>query len=141
MNRLRLAGVVWIVAAVLAIVVATAYRFEMMNAPPWGAIAIVAGVVVAILGLALVWRTDAALVRWSNIAGVVWVVLYAALALQQAGEVAAWGTDVALAVIGGLAALIANRGARTAGEGRDAPVVIRLASSRARWHSRCPSGR
>ena len=115
MNRLRMAGVVWIVAAALAIVVAIAYRFEMMNAPQWGVITIVAGILAAILGLVLVWRTDAALVPWSNIAGVAWVVLHAGLALQQADEVAAWATDVALAVIGGLAAVIAYRGARMAG--------------------------
>jgi hypothetical protein len=112
MNRLRLAGVVWIVAAVLAIVVSIAFRFEMSDALQWAAITIVAGILVVILGVALVWRRQTALVRWSNIAGIAWVVLYAALALQQADDVAAWPTDVALAVIGGLAALIAYRGAR-----------------------------
>jgi hypothetical protein len=115
MDRLRLAGVVWIVAAVLAIVVAIAYRFDMMNALEWAVITVVAGIVAAILGVLLVWRSNAALVRWSNIAGVVWVVLYAALALLQADDAAAWTTDVALAVIGGLAALIAYGWARKAG--------------------------
>jgi hypothetical protein len=112
MNRLRLAGVVWVVAAVLGIMLSIAYRFEMSDALGWAVITILAGMLAAILGVALVWRRVTALVRWSNIAGVAWVVLYAALALQQADDVAAWPTDVVLAVIGGLAALIAYRGAR-----------------------------
>lgn len=121
MNRLRVAGVVWLVAAVLSIVVAIAYRFEMMNAIHWALITILAGVLAAILGLALAWRTNADLVRWSNIAGVAWVVLYVVLAFQQADEPAAWPTDVALAVVGGLAAVIAYRGARVAGATVDGP--------------------
>jgi hypothetical protein len=117
MNRLRLAGVVWIVAALLAFVVALAYRFEMMNAPQWGVVTIIASILAAILGVALAWQRSFSFVRWSNIAGVLWVALYVVLALQQADEVAAWATDVALAVLGGFAALIAYLGARTEAAG------------------------
>lgn len=75
----------------------------------------VASIIAAILGVAFVWRTQAALVRWSNIAGVAWAVLYAVLALQEAGDLAAWPSDAATGVVGGLAALIAYRGVRTEG--------------------------
>lgn len=112
MNDLRRAGVLWLVAAVLAIVVSIAYRFEMAAELQWAVLTIVAGIVAAVLGAALVWRGSTALVPWSSIAGVGWVVLYAVLALQQAYDVAAWGTDVVLAVFGGLAAVIAYRAPR-----------------------------
>lgn len=112
MNPLRRAGVVWAVAGVLGIVVSIAYRLEMTAAIEWAVITIAAGILAAIVGVALAWRENAALVRWSNIAGIAWVALYAALAVLQAYDAAAWPTDVVLALIGGVAALLAYRTAR-----------------------------
>jgi uncharacterized membrane protein YeaQ/YmgE (transglycosylase-associated protein family) len=83
MNRLGIAGVLWLAAAGLAIAVTLVFRTDPFQ---WF-VTIAVGLVAAILGLWLIARPGGPVVSASNIVGVVWTVLYAVLTVQQSDDV------------------------------------------------------
>jgi hypothetical protein len=99
MNRLGIAGVLWLAAAGSAIAMTIIFRTD----PAQIVVTTSVGVVAAILGVWLMARPNARVVFASNVVTVVWIVLYAGLTVQQAGEIAAWATDVFLIAIGAVA--------------------------------------
>ena len=110
MDRLGIAGVLWLLAAGFAIAVTIIFRVDPVQ---WVATIAVA-VVAAILGLWLVARPGDVVVSASNVVAVVWSVLYAVLTVQQSDELAAWTTDVFLLAIGAAAGVAAYRAAARA---------------------------
>jgi hypothetical protein len=110
MNRLGIAGAVWLVAAGFAIAVTLIFRTDPLQ---W-VVTTAVGVVAAVVGIWLIARPSALVVSASNVVAVVWTVLYAVLTVQQSGEPAAWTTDVALIAVGAAAGLLAYRAARKA---------------------------
>ncbi|MDL2335947.1 MAG: hypothetical protein QFC55_07950 [Chloroflexota bacterium] len=110
MNRLGIAGVLWLVAAGFAIAMTLIFRTD----PVQWVVTTAVGVVAAVVGLLLIARPSALVVSASNVVAVVWIVLYAVLTVQQSDEVAAWTTDIALVAIGVAAGLVAYRGAARA---------------------------
>ena len=110
MNRLGIAGALWLVTAVFAIAMTLIFRTD----PAQWVITMAVGVVAAVLGLWLIARPSALVVSASNGVAVAWTVLYAVLTVQQSDELAAWTTDVALIAIGAAAGLAAYRGAARA---------------------------
>ena len=110
MNRLGIAGAVWLVAAGFAIAMTLIFRTD----PVQWVVTTAVGVVAAVVGLWLIARPSALVVSASNVVAVVWTVLYAVLTVLQSDEVAAWTTDVALIAIGGAAGLVAYRAAAKA---------------------------
>ncbi len=110
MNRLGIAGALWLVAAGLAIAMTLIFRVD----PVQWVVTIAVGVVAAVLGLLLIARPSARVVSASNVVAVVWIVLYAVLTVQQSGELAAWTTDVLLIAIGAAAGFAAYRAATRA---------------------------
>ena len=103
MNRLGIAGALWLVAAGFAIVMTLIFRTD----PPQWVVTLAIGVAAAAVGLWLIARPSALVVSASNVVAVVWIVLYAVLTVQQSDEVAAWTTDIALVAIGVAAGLVA----------------------------------
>jgi hypothetical protein len=110
MNRLGIAGALWLVAAGFAIVMTLTFRTDPLQ---W-VVTLAIGVVAAAVGLWLIARPSALVVSASNSVSVVWIVLYAVLTVLQSYELAAWTTDVALIAIGGAAGLVAYRAAAKA---------------------------
>ena len=110
MNRLGIAGALWLGAAGFAIVMTLIFRTDPLQ---W-VVTLAIGVVAAAVGLWLIARPSALVVSASNSVSVVWIVLYAVLTALQSGELAAWTTDVALIAIGGAAGLVAYRAAAKA---------------------------
>jgi hypothetical protein len=110
MNRLGIAGVLWLVAAGFAIAMTIIFRVD----PVQWVVTIAVAVVAAILGLWLVARPGDVVVSASNVVSVVWSVLYAVRAVQQSDELAAWTTDVFLLAIGAAAGVVAYRSASRA---------------------------
>ncbi len=110
MNRLGIAGALWLVAAGFAIAMTLIFRVD----PVQWVVTMAIGVVAAVVGLWLIARPGALVVSASNAISVVWIVLYAVLTVQQADELAAWTTDVALIAMGGAAGLVAYRAAAKA---------------------------
>jgi hypothetical protein len=110
MNRLGIAGVLWLVAAGFAIAMTIIFRVD----PVQWIVTIAVAVVAAILGLWLVARPRDLVVFASNVVAVVWSVLYAVLTLQQSDELPAWTTDVFLLAIGAAAGFLAYRAAASA---------------------------
>ena len=110
MNRLGIAGALWLVAAAFAITMTLIFRTD----PVQWVITMAVGVVAAVLGLWLIARPKAMVVSASNGVAVAWTVLYAVLTVQQVDELAAWSTDVALIAIGAAAGLTAYRAAAKA---------------------------
>ena len=106
MNRLRTAGIIWVVSALLAAAISLIFRVD----PAQVLVTIAGSAVAAVLGLWMIARTSTTAVPLSYIVGVAWLVLYAALTVQQSGELVAWTTDVFLALIGLGATLAAYRG-------------------------------
>ena len=107
MNRLGIAGALWLVAAGFAIVMTLIFRTEQVQWVVTMAIAVVA----AVVGLWLIARPSPMVVSASNTVAVLWAVLYGVLTVQQSDELAAWTTDVALIAIGAAAGLVAYRAA------------------------------
>ena len=105
MNRLGIAGVLWLVAAAFAIAMTLIFRTD----PVQWVITMAVGVVAAVLGLWLIARPNATIVSASNGMAVAWTALYAVLAVQQSGELAALTTDVALIAVGAAAGLATYR--------------------------------
>ena len=110
MNRLGIAGVLWLLAAGFATAITIIFRVD----PVQWIVTIAVAVVAAVLGLWLIARPRDLVVSASNVVAVVWTVVYAVLAVQQSDEVAAWTTDIALVAIGVAAGLVAYRGAARA---------------------------
>ena len=114
MNRYQIAGILWLIAAVLGAVVTVAFRMDAsmtstMDTTTWSAITLVGSAIAAVIGLLLLWRPSSTVVLLSTIGGVAWVVMYGALAVFQSGELEAWPTDVVLGLIGAIAAVVAYR--------------------------------
>ena len=110
MNWLRTAGILWVVAALLAIAITLIFRIDAVQIVVTIAVAAVA----AVLGLWIIVRPSTPAAPLSNVVGVAWLVLYAALTILQFGDLAAWATDVFLAVIGLGATLAVYRAPREA---------------------------
>ena len=110
MNRLGIAGAVWLVAAGFAIVMTLIFRVD----PVQWVVTMAVGVVAAVLGLWLLARPSALVVSASNAISVVWIVLHGVLTVLQSDELAAWTTDVALIAIGAAAGVAAYRAAARA---------------------------
>ncbi len=110
MNRLGIAGALWLVAAGFAIAMTLIFRVD----PVQWVVTMAIGVVAAVVGLWQIARPNALVVSASNVVSVVWTVLYAVLTVLQSDELAAWTTDVALIAIGGAAGLVAYRAAAKA---------------------------
>ena len=110
MNRLGIAGALWLVAAGFAIVMTLIFRTDPLQC----VVTLAIGAVAAAVGPWLIARPSALVVSTSNAVSVVWIVLYAVLTVLQVGELAAWTTDVALIAIGGTAGLVAYRAAAKA---------------------------
>ena len=107
MNRLGIAGALWLAAAGFAIAMTLTFRTD----PVQWVVTMAIGVVAAVVGLWLIARPRSMVVSASNIVAVMWAVLYGVLTVQQSAELAAWTTDVALIAIGAAAALVAYRAA------------------------------
>ena len=75
MNRLGIAGALWLVAAGSAIAMTIIFRTD----PAQIVVTTAVGVVAAILGVWLMARPNALTVSASNVVTVVWIVLYAVL--------------------------------------------------------------
>ncbi len=110
MNRLGIAGALWLVAAGFAIAMTLIFRVD----PVQWVVTMAIGVVAAVVGLRLIARPSALVASASNVVSVVWTVLYAVLTLQQFGDLAAWTTDVVLIAIGAAAGVVAYRAAAKA---------------------------
>jgi hypothetical protein len=110
MNRLGVAGAVWLAAAGFAIATTLIFRID----PVQWVVTMPVGVVAAVVGLWLIARPSSLVVSASNVVAVVWIVLYAVLTVQQADELAAWTTDVILAAIGAAAGVATYRAAARA---------------------------
>lgn len=110
MNRLGIAGALWLVAAGFAIAMTLIFRVD----PVQWVVTMAIGVVAAVVGLWLIARPNALVVSASNAVSVVWIVLYAVLTGLQSDDIAAWTTDVALIAIGAAAGLVAYRAAAKA---------------------------
>jgi hypothetical protein len=110
MNRLGIAGALWLLAAGSAIAMTLNFRVD----PVQWVVTMAVGVVAIVLGLWLIARPSPTVVSASNIVAVMWAVLYGVLTVLQSDELAAWTTDVALVAIGGAAGLVAYRAAATA---------------------------
>lgn len=96
MQRLRIAGVLWIAVAVLSIAVTVVFRVDSNQVVATVGL----GTATALLGLWMLARPNRVAIPASIIAGIAWLVLYAGLAVLQSDELAAWVTDAALAVAG-----------------------------------------
>jgi hypothetical protein len=105
MNRLGIAGALWLLAAGFAIAMTIIFRVD----PVQWIVTLAVAVVAAILGLWLIARPRDLVVSASNVVAVVWTVLYAVLTVQQSDELAAWTTDVFLIAIGAAAGVAAYR--------------------------------
>jgi len=70
MNRLGIAGVLWLVAAGLAIAMTLIFRTD----PVQWVVTTAVGVVAAVVGLLLIARPSARVVSASNVVAVVWIV-------------------------------------------------------------------
>lgn len=110
MNRLGIAGALWLVAAGFATAMTLIFRTDPLQ---W-VVTLAISAAAAAVGLSLIARPSALVVSASNAASVVWIVLYAVLTVLQSDELAAWTTDVALIAIGGAAGLVAYRAAAKA---------------------------
>ncbi len=108
MSSYQIGGIIWILAAVLAVATTVVFR---ENTAAW-VVTNVASVIAAIIGVLFIWRPSHRLVRGSMLGGVVWVLLYAALVIIQAADIQAWTADAFLGAVGGVAAFVTYR-ART----------------------------
>ena len=103
MERLRIAGVLWIAVAVLSIAVTVVFRVDSNQVLATVGL----GSATALLGPWMIARPSRIAIPASVIAGIAWLVLYAGLAVLQSDELAAWVTDAFLGVAGGGVGLLA----------------------------------
>ena len=96
----KLAGVVWLVAALFSVAITLIFRIYWWQ---W-VVTIAAGVAAAIVGVLLVWRPQRGVVKWSFGVAIAWLVLYAWLTYVQRAEQVAWNTDVFISALGAIAA-------------------------------------
>ena len=82
MNRLGVAGALWLVAATFSVATTLIFRTD----PVQWVVTIVVGLISAVLGLWLIARPKALVVFASGGIAVAWIVLYAVLAVQQSGD-------------------------------------------------------
>ena len=107
MDRLRGAGVLWVIAALIAIVTTLVFRVDQVQI----IVTLVAGVIAVAVGLWLLFRATDMAIKVSMALGVAWVALFVALAVIQSDELAAWSTDASIAVFGAVAAVLSSRSA------------------------------
>ena len=107
MNRMRLAGSLWLLAAGFAVAMTVIFRTD----PAQWLVTIAVGVFAVVLGFGLISRPSSRVLSASAVLTVVWTVLYVVLMVQQSDEVAAWTTDIALVAIGLAAGLVTHHGA------------------------------
>lgn len=105
MRTYRVAGTIWILAAVLAVATTIIFRDD---ATAW-IVTNAASIVAAIIGVLLIRSASQVLVSASILGGIAWVLLYAALALVQAADIQAWTADAFLGAVGGVAAFTTYR--------------------------------
>ena len=110
MNRLGIAGVLWLVAAGLAIAVTLIFRID----PVQWVVTIAIAMVAAVVGLCLIASPRDLAVSASNVVAVVWAVLYAVLTVQQSDDLGAQTTDVFLIAVGAAAGIVGYRAAARA---------------------------
>jgi uncharacterized membrane protein len=103
--RLRLAGTLWVVAALLAIAATFAFRVDRLQV----VVTLAAGLIALALGALMLIRETSPSTRLSRFVGAAWFALYLVLAVMQADEIAAWTTDIFVGVLGAAAAFIAFR--------------------------------
>lgn len=106
MDRLRLSGILWVVAAVLAIAATVVFRVDQVQV----VVTLAAGLIALALGVQMLLRPTNASIRRSRFAGAAWFILYLILAVIQTGEIAAWTTDIFVGVVGVVATIVANAG-------------------------------
>jgi hypothetical protein len=104
-DRLRLAGILWVVGALLAIAATLVFRVDQVQV----VVTLAVGVIALALGTQMLLRRTSAAIPRSSVLGAAWFVLYLALAVIQGDEIAAWTTDVVVGVIGVAAAILALR--------------------------------
>jgi hypothetical protein len=115
-SRYQIAGILWLIAAVLGAAVTVVFRTDtdmtattaMMDTTTSSAITLVACAIAAVIGIVLLWRPSSTTVLLSTIGGVAWVAVYGALTVIQFGETG-WATDAVLGLIGAAAALVAYK--------------------------------
>jgi hypothetical protein len=107
MNRLGIAGALWLVAVGFAIATTLTFRTD----PVQFVLTIAVAVVAAFVGVLLIARPSALIVSASNVVAAVWTILYAVLTVQQSDELAAWTTNVFLIAVGVAAGLATYRAA------------------------------
>jgi hypothetical protein len=66
MNRFQIAGVLWLVAAILGAAVSVVYRTEMTMDASWYVITLVGSAIAAALGILLLWRPSSTTVLLST---------------------------------------------------------------------------
>ncbi|MBA2720856.1 MAG: hypothetical protein H0U52_16685 [Chloroflexi bacterium] len=113
MDRLRGAGVLWAIAALIAIVTTLVFRVD----PTQIIVTLVAGAIAVAVGLRLVFGATGKAIQMSTVLGVAWVALFVALAVIQSDELAAWSTDVCIAVFGAVAAVLSSRSSGASSSG------------------------
>ena len=112
MKRFKMAGVLWLVAAVTSALATVVFR----NDSTWFAITLAASAIAALVGILLLGQPSNTVVLASSIVGVVWVVMYLILVADQYDDVQAWTANAFFALVGGTAAVVAYRaGRQTAG--------------------------
>ncbi len=119
-NRLRIAGVLWIAVAVFAIAITVVFRVDSAQIVATVGL----GIATAMVGIWMVARPSPVAIPASIIAGIVSLLLYGGLTVLQSDEIAAWVTDAFIAVSSGGVALLAwtagadlERAASSAGRG------------------------
>ena len=110
MNRLGIAGALWLVAAGFAIAMTLIFRTD----PVQWVVTIVIGAVAAVVGMWLIASPGALVVSASSAVTAVWIVVYAVLTVLQSDELEACTTDVFLVAIGAAAGVVAYRAAARA---------------------------
>lgn len=105
MSLSKWAGVLWLVASLLGVVLTVVFRNDQVQ---W-VVTIIAGIAATVVGVLLIWRPTAGIRIGSTVVGAGWLVIYAGLTFQQRNDTVAWEADVFLGVLGVLAALGAFR--------------------------------
>jgi hypothetical protein len=113
MNRFQIAGILWLIAAVLSAAVTVAFRTDTdmtakMDTTLSSAITLIGSAVAAVIGILLLWRPSSITVLLSTIGGVAWVAMYGALTVVQFPDTG-WATNAVLGLVGAAAAVVAYR--------------------------------
>ena len=103
MERLRIAGALWIAVALMSIAATIMFRVDSSQILATTGLGLATGV----LGLWMLVRPSRIAIPTSIVAGIVGLLLYLGLAVVQSGELAAWVTDAFLAVAASIPVLLA----------------------------------